>query len=33
MDRNARNAMIVEHLPLVGYIVSDVRARATHLDL
>ncbi len=32
MDRNARNAMIVEHLPLVGYIVSDVRARATHLD-
>jgi len=32
MDRNARNAMIVEHLPLVGYIVADVRARATHLD-
>ncbi|MBT2501005.1 sigma-70 family RNA polymerase sigma factor [Curtobacterium sp. ISL-83] len=32
MDRTARNAMIVEHLPLVGYIVSDVRARATHLD-
>ncbi|SDR00632.1 RNA polymerase sigma factor for flagellar operon FliA [Curtobacterium sp. UNCCL20] len=32
MDRNERNAMIVEHLPLVGYIVADVRARATHLD-
>jgi RNA polymerase sigma factor for flagellar operon FliA len=32
MDRNDRNAMIVEHLPLVGYIVADVRARATHLD-
>ena len=32
MDRTERNAMIVEHLPLVGYIVSDVCARATHLD-
>ncbi|OIH93763.1 sigma-70 family RNA polymerase sigma factor [Curtobacterium sp. MCBA15_001] len=32
MDRTERNAMITEHLPLVGYIVSDVRARATHLD-
>lgn len=32
MDRNDRNTMIVEHLPLVGYIVADVRARATHLD-
>lgn len=32
MDRTARNAMIVEHLPLVGYIVADVRSRATHLD-
>jgi len=32
MDRTERNAMIVEHLPLVGYIVADVRARATHLD-
>ncbi|OIH98529.1 MULTISPECIES: sigma-70 family RNA polymerase sigma factor [unclassified Curtobacterium] len=32
MDRTERNAMIVEHLPLVGYIVADVRSRATHLD-
>lgn len=32
MNRTERNAMIVEHLPLVGYIVADVRARATHLD-
>ncbi|GGK90471.1 RNA polymerase sigma factor for flagellar operon FliA [Curtobacterium luteum] len=32
MDRTERNTMIVEQLPLVGYIVADVRARATHLD-
>lgn len=32
MDRTARNAMIVEHLPLVGYIVAETCARATHLS-
>jgi RNA polymerase sigma factor FliA len=32
MDRTARNAMVVENLPLVGYLVAEVCARATHLS-
>jgi RNA polymerase sigma factor FliA len=32
MERNARNALVVENLPLVGYLVAEVCARATHLS-
>jgi RNA polymerase sigma factor FliA len=32
MDRAARNRLVVENLPLVGYLVSDVCARASHLS-
>lgn len=32
MDRTQRDAMIVENLPLVGYLVSELAARATHLS-
>ncbi|MFZ7087934.1 sigma-70 family RNA polymerase sigma factor [Curtobacterium sp. RRHDQ10] len=32
MERTARNAMVVENLPLVGYLVAEVCARATHLS-
>jgi len=32
MDRRARNDMIVQNLPLVGYLVNEVAARATHLS-
>ncbi|PZE29798.1 sigma-70 family RNA polymerase sigma factor [Curtobacterium sp. MCBD17_028] len=32
MDRTARNALVVENLPLVGYLVAEVCARATHLS-
>jgi RNA polymerase sigma factor FliA len=32
MERTARNHMVVEHLPLVGYLVAEVCARATHLS-
>ncbi|WP_218220619.1 sigma-70 family RNA polymerase sigma factor [Nesterenkonia sp. Act20] len=32
MDRSARNALVVENLPLVGYLVSDMCAKATHLS-
>ena len=32
MNRTERNAMVVENLPLVGYLVSEVCARATHLS-
>jgi len=32
MDRTARNTMVVENLPLVGYLVAEVCARATHLS-
>lgn len=32
MNRNERNAMVVQNLPLVGYLVSEVAARATHLS-
>lgn len=32
MNNNERDSLIVEHLPLVGYLVSDVHSRATHLD-
>ena len=32
MDRTARNALVVENLPLVGYLVSEVWGRATHLS-
>ncbi|WP_207455981.1 sigma-70 family RNA polymerase sigma factor [Herbiconiux sp. SYSU D00978] len=32
MDRRERNALVVENLPLVGYLVSEVAARATHLS-
>ncbi|KAD3456107.1 sigma-70 family RNA polymerase sigma factor [Arthrobacter yangruifuii] len=32
MNRAARNAMVVENLPLVGYLVSEICAKATHLS-
>ncbi len=32
MNRTDRNALVVENLPLVGYLVSDLVARATHLS-
>ncbi|MCQ2002049.1 sigma-70 family RNA polymerase sigma factor [Arthrobacter zhaoxinii] len=32
MNHSARNAMVVENLPLVGYLVSEVCAKATHLS-
>jgi RNA polymerase sigma factor for flagellar operon FliA len=32
MDRTTRNALVVENLPLVGYLVSEVWGRATHLS-
>ena len=32
MNRSDRDAYIVENLPLVGYLVSDLLARATHLS-
>ncbi|MBD8704115.1 sigma-70 family RNA polymerase sigma factor [Frigoribacterium sp. CFBP 13712] len=32
MNRTERNALVVENLPLVGYLVSEVCARATHLS-
>ncbi len=32
MNRTARNALVVENLPLVGYLVSEVWGRATHLS-
>ena len=32
MNRNERNALVVENLPLVGYLVSDLCSRATHLS-
>ncbi|MGJ9424603.1 sigma-70 family RNA polymerase sigma factor [Nesterenkonia halotolerans] len=32
MDHNVRNALVVENLPLVGYLVSDMCAKATHLS-
>jgi RNA polymerase sigma factor for flagellar operon FliA len=32
VDRNERNALVVENLPLVGYLVSEVWGRATHLS-
>lgn len=32
MDHNVRNALVVENLPLVGYLISDMCAKATHLS-
>jgi RNA polymerase sigma factor FliA len=32
MERTARNQLVVENLPLVGYLVAEVCARATHLS-
>lgn len=32
VNRNERNTLVVENLPLVGYLVSDLCARATHLS-
>jgi RNA polymerase sigma factor for flagellar operon FliA len=32
LNRTDRNALVVENLPLVGYLVSEVWARATHLS-
>lgn len=32
MNREQRNALVVENLPLVGYLVRDLCARATHLS-
>jgi RNA polymerase sigma factor for flagellar operon FliA len=32
MNRNDRNALVVQNLPLVGYLVSELCARATHLS-
>lgn len=32
MNRTERNAIVVQNLPLVGYLVSEVCARATHLS-
>ena len=32
MNRSARNQLVVDNLPLVGYLVSEVWAKATHLS-
>jgi len=32
VNRTARNALVVENLPLVGYLVSEMCAKATHLS-
>ncbi|GAA1135990.1 hypothetical protein GCM10009672_01100 [Nesterenkonia lutea] len=32
MNRDARNALVVENLPLVGYLVAEMCAKATHLS-
>jgi RNA polymerase sigma factor for flagellar operon FliA len=32
VNRTERNALVVENLPLVGYLVSDLCSRATHLS-
>ncbi|MEJ1116570.1 sigma-70 family RNA polymerase sigma factor [Paenarthrobacter sp. CCNWLY172] len=32
MNREQRNELVLQHLPLVGYLVSDLCARATHLS-
>ena len=32
MDREARNLLVVENLPLVGYLVAEMCAKATHLS-
>lgn len=32
MNYSARNQLVIENLPLVGYLVSDVCAKATHLS-
>jgi RNA polymerase sigma factor for flagellar operon FliA len=32
VNRNERNALVVDNLPLVGYLVSDLVSRATHLS-
>ena len=32
MNRTERNALVVENLPLVGYLVSELCAKATHLS-
>lgn len=32
MNTNDRDRLVIDHLPLVGYIVSDLCNRATHLD-
>lgn len=32
MDQEARNQLVVENLPLVGYLASDMCAKATHLS-
>lgn len=32
MNRTERNTLVVENLPLVGYLVSDLVSRATHLS-
>lgn len=32
MNKTERNALVVENLPLVGYLVSEVWAKATHLS-
>lgn len=32
MNRDERNALVVENLPLVGYLVSEVWSKARHLD-
>ncbi|MET1016487.1 MAG: flagellar biosynthesis protein FliA, partial [Leifsonia flava] len=32
MNRIERNALVVENLPLVGYLVSELCGRATHLS-
>lgn len=32
MDRTERNRIVIENLPLLGYLVSDVSAKAKHFD-
>ncbi|MGH1524833.1 sigma-70 family RNA polymerase sigma factor [Leifsonia sp. L25] len=32
MNTHSRDQLVIEHLPLVGYIVSDLCSRGTHLD-
>lgn len=32
MDRNERDRLVLENLPLVGYLVSDICAKATHVS-